>query len=334
VAALARFVAGITTAAALAWIAACAESPTRPAPQPGAPTVTCPPDQSVDAPDFQPVAVTFATPVAQGGSPPVPVTCNPASPGPFPAGATTVTCTATDTRGQTGTCRFTVTVRPPPTLRFTNFMAFGDSLTSGVTSGAVSLSLWQLMSVYATIDSYPAKLQPMLAARYQRQPINIDNDGVPGECVTDIGCVSTGTSRFRGDVMASKADVVLLMEGTNDINLGRSPDRVTEALRAMIIDARSQNKRLFLATIPPERSGSRRPNAGAIPTFNAMVKDLAQQQAVPLVDVYTPLAANLSLYIGNDDLHPTVLGYEVMAKTFYDAIVANLEVRSITTRQP
>ena len=34
---------------------------------------------------------------------------------------------------------------------------------------------------------------------------------------------------------------------------------------------------------------------------------------------------NLSL-IGEDNLHPTPQGFEVIAKTFYEAIVANLEV--------
>jgi hypothetical protein len=38
------------------------------------------------------------------------VTCTPASGSTFPLGATTVTCSATDTAGNTGSSTFTVTV--------------------------------------------------------------------------------------------------------------------------------------------------------------------------------------------------------------------------------
>jgi uncharacterized protein YjiK len=47
-----------------------------------------------------------------------PVDCEPASPGPFPIGTTTVTCTASDTAGNTGSASFHVTVQDtkPPVI--------------------------------------------------------------------------------------------------------------------------------------------------------------------------------------------------------------------------
>lgn len=320
-----RWGAAVVVSLAMVWAATCGGSPvapTPPTPTPSAPTLTCPPDQRADSPDGQPFPVTFATPVAQGGAPPVPVACNPASPGPFPVGPTTVTCTATDARGQTGTCGFTVTVRPPPTLRFTRFLAFGDSLTSGVLPETPSLSL--LMNVLALEWGYPSKLRLKLAARYRTQPTVVDNAGVPGELATE-----GGVARFRGDVMAYRPQVVLLMEGTNDL-LSRSPDRIIPALEAMYLDAKSQGVLVMLATIPPQRPGGRRDAvAKIIPSFNEMIRALAQRHGIPLVDVFAVLSLDLSL-IGQDDLHPTVQGYEVMAQVFYDAIVANLEVRAAT----
>jgi hypothetical protein len=53
--------------------------------------------------------VTYATPPASDNCPGVTVACNPPSGTCFPLGVTTVTCTATDTTGNTATCSFTIT---------------------------------------------------------------------------------------------------------------------------------------------------------------------------------------------------------------------------------
>jgi hypothetical protein len=77
-----------------------------------APTLTCPPNkvQSTDANQCQAV-VTYANATATDNCPNVgAVTCSPASGTPFPKGTTTVTCTASDASGNSGSCSFTVTV--------------------------------------------------------------------------------------------------------------------------------------------------------------------------------------------------------------------------------
>jgi len=76
-----------------------------------APTVNCPANitQSVSGTNCSAV-VTYTTPTATGCNTPINVVCSPASGSTFSAGATTVTCTATDAASRTGTCSFTVTV--------------------------------------------------------------------------------------------------------------------------------------------------------------------------------------------------------------------------------
>jgi len=54
--------------------------------------------------------VNYASPTATDNCPGVTVACNPPSGSCFPLGATTVTCTATDTSGNTANCQFSVTV--------------------------------------------------------------------------------------------------------------------------------------------------------------------------------------------------------------------------------
>jgi HYR domain len=53
--------------------------------------------------------VNFPAPVASDNCPGVTVVCNPLAGSCFPVGVTTVTCTATDTSGNTANCPFTVT---------------------------------------------------------------------------------------------------------------------------------------------------------------------------------------------------------------------------------
>jgi len=278
-----------------------------------APTLTCPTDISTQSPDGLPVNVSFQMPAAQGGSPPVPVTCSVPATNAFPIGTTPVTCTATDALSRSASCSFTVEVRPPPELRFTRFVAFGDSLTAGEVSPAPSLLF------LSPTDAYPFRLEGMLRARYPRQTITVENHGVPGELATE-----GGGARLPSVLTARRPEVVLIMEGTNDLHT-RTPDRIVDALNGMIRDASQRQVMVFLATVPPQRPGGRRDAvARIVPVLNDLIRALAAREKVPLVDVYAPLAADLSL-IGRDDLHPTELGYQVMARTFFDAIVARLD---------
>jgi HYR domain len=78
------------------------------------PTITCPANVTAVAAQTCPLstttAVTFPAPTASDNCPGVTVACVPPSGSIFPAGTTTVTCTATDTSGNTASCSFTVSV--------------------------------------------------------------------------------------------------------------------------------------------------------------------------------------------------------------------------------
>jgi len=74
--------------------------------------ITCPPDKMITASGPAGAIVNYAV-TTSGGCPPVNVVCNPPSGSTFPVGTTTVTCTASDACGQTATCTFNITVKPP-----------------------------------------------------------------------------------------------------------------------------------------------------------------------------------------------------------------------------
>ena len=288
--------------------------PTQPTPPPvSALAITCPSSITAQSSDGLGIPVTF-TPTATSGLAPLTTTCTPASNSPFNVGTTSVSCTAHDssTPQQTATCSFNVVVQGPARLQYTNFMTFGDSLTAGVISPAPFV---------LTIDlpgSYPSLLQSLLRQHYTLQTMSVYNAGNPGELAAD-----EGLRRFRPELMSRRPEVVLLMEGTNDLlNRQSGANAALAALETMITEAESQNVKVCLATIPPQRPNSipdRTVVAGMIPGFNDQIRALAARRHAVLVDVYARMKDDLSL-IGRDNLHPTTMGYDVMAHVFEEAL--------------
>jgi lysophospholipase L1-like esterase len=98
----------------------------------------------------------------------------------------------------------------------------------------------------------------------------------------------------------------------------------------MVSEAKSQNVRIALVTVPPQRAGGLR-NRGAvaalIPRFNDRVRSLASAEGVGLIDVYDGMKDDIST-IGIDDLHPTERGYDVMTTIFFEGIKSLFEERT------
>lgn len=304
----------------LVLTAACGgKSPTQPPPPPEGPYTACPANLEIESPDGNPIPVQYGLPGASGGAPPVTVACTPASGSTLAVGTHPVTCTATDALQRTATCTFTIRVTAPPRLTLTEFVAFGDSLTWGVFKEPVPQSFRSILPPPS--EAYPNQLEQLLRARYRLQTPAVYNEGVGGENV-DPG----GIARFPSALRAHPTEVVLLMEGTNDLlGTGSDHDAAIEGLRRMIIHAKEQNVRVLLATIPPQREGGTRDRvAKIIPGFNERIRELAASQAVPVVDVFNALKDKMYL-ISVDDLHPTAQGYVEIAKTFFDVIRRELE---------
>jgi lysophospholipase L1-like esterase len=96
----------------------------------------------------------------------------------------------------------------------------------------------------------------------------------------------------------------------------------------MVAIAQAQGRRVCLATIAPVRPATplRADQQSRIPGFNDRVRALAASRNVPLVDVYRALEGNMNRYIGVDNLHPTVQGYEAIADAFAETIRTAFEV--------
>lgn len=311
-------------------------APTPPTPQPPtpptttAPTVTCPGPITTGSPTGTAVPITYPTPTATGGVAPVTVSCTPASGSPFAIGTTAIVCTATAANGQTGACTFQAIVTPPlPRLAKTNFLAYGDSLTLGeVTTPVATATDAQGFPAFklqiVPTAAYPRQLQLQLSARYTQQTMLVSNGGRSGETANE------GAKRFPGILSSSRAEVVLLLEGANDLNaLGNAAlSSAAAAVESMAKEARFRNTRVFIATLPPAKPGGRNTvPASLIQAYNARLASIASGEGAVLVDLYSAMLPNVNMLVGSDGLHLTEVGYQKVAEIFFDAIRRDLEIR-------
>lgn len=277
------------------------------------------------------LAVAYAPPGTTGGTAPVTASCSPASGSSFPRGTNTVTCTATDAAAKTASCTFTVVVNAIPTLKGTKFLAFGDSMTSGEILNAFRSTI-----VDAT-RAYPALLQTALTARYTAQSVSVVNDGASGETLFKDGeRYDLTKQRFNLSLVVNRPDVLMLLEGVNDLNNGDIPNAdIASVLGTMVDEAYAAGvKQVYLATLPPQIPGKlRSPNAARVPDLNTRIILTAVAKRATPVDLYGAMNSDLANMINGDDgLHPLPAGYAMMAQTFLTAIKGNFEQTTATAR--
>ncbi len=318
-----------------AFLAGCSGSPTRPTPPvtpPPTPSlaITCPGNLTTSAREGSTVAVSFATPAVTGGVNPIQVSCTRQSGSLFGVGQTSILCTAVDSTGQSASCQFSVIVNAlPPILTSTKFLAFGDSRTAGEVTVPATIASRQ-GEVYLPLSvmpaaSYPTQLATLLRNRYttQAQAIQVTNAGLSGETAQN------GAKRLPGVLTSTRPEVVILLEGINDVStqadLGVSA--AANAMTAMVREARGRGARVMVATEPPSRPGFRAVSTQYITSYNDRLRVIAATEGALLVDFYAGMVGDVTRYIGLDGLHPTEAGYERMAELVSQTIRLNLEER-------
>lgn len=208
---------------------------------------------------------------------------------------------------------------PSPVLGITRILSFGDSMTAGTTSPQVTT----FRGLTAGLpQSYPFKLQELAATRYASQTITVLNAGRAGENAT------TGRNRLAGDLSEARPDLLIILEGANDLNFLFATGKtdvgpVVNAIEDMVREAQFRNITVMVATLPPQRTGTGKANdPDMLSEYNRDLRNMAGRKGAILVDVNAllPLSA-----IGQDGLHPTEEGYRQLAQIFLDAIAAKWE---------
>jgi lysophospholipase L1-like esterase len=313
----------LTALLGLTLTVACgSKTPNVPPPPPPTLQISCPAPVLRDATSPQGTDVHFDAPQPTGGVPPYAVECSPGSSNVFPIGESTVTCKATDAAMVQTSCMFLVTVRVAQTLRFTKYLAYGDSITDG------SISLRPLIML-AEPDAYPYKLQGMLTQAYPAQTFDVAKSGVGGETTVQ------GAVRLPGELDRVQPEVLLLLEGINAVRTLRTSAQVT-AIRSMLNTARTRRVEVIIATVMPisaAREADHRGTLEKIIELNVEIFRLAEEFHIQnVVDLYALFDANPQL-LGADGLHPTAEGQTRIAEAFRQEIARRYESRATISTQ-
>jgi lysophospholipase L1-like esterase len=220
---------------------------------------------------------------------------------------------------------------PPNAVGAARFLAFGDSITCGTPSPVFS----GLVIINCNEYGYPERLLAMLQTYSPGQAFTVTKRGLPGEGAFEgERRLASELSELAGPSVPirQRPEVLLLLEGINDMTNGASPTRAAASVAQMVQIARLFNLTVFVATMPqtyhsvdPTTGRVRENAAQLVPAFNTEIRRLAAQNVV-VVDLYAAFGTNRSL-MGDDGLHPTPAGYNAMAQQFHAAIVQQFPVR-------
>ena len=260
-------------------------------------------------------AVTYPAPTVTAGAPNS-VTCSPASGADFPLGDTTVNCSAVDNIGRQGSCSFTITLRHRQ-LALTTIVAFGDSMTAGENGRPLFIDI---------PNAYPTFLKALFTERLPAQPVTVVNAGVSGEKVTE------SDARLRAVLARDRPQMLLLLQGINDLNAAESPQTVANALRQRIETARGLGVQFVLVSTllptapeacgtPPPRCRAFDPPAGTITATNQLIRAMVPAAGAHLVEAFDLFNANRLAFIDTDGLHVRPEGNRALANAFWERML-------------
>ncbi|MDY7093918.1 MAG: GDSL-type esterase/lipase family protein [Acidobacteriota bacterium] len=197
------------------------------------------------------------------------------------------------------------------------YVAFGDSITEGFGDDAGQRE-----------RGYPPRLAQLLADRGVNATVT--NFGLGGETTAE------GLSRIPV-VFSQGGDVLLLMEGTNDIGMRISPETIRFNLDSMADRAENNGFEVVLATIIPRFPTANFDGSNRITgRLAGLIRELAHDEARELVDPFqvffrdTPGVFD-ELYVGGGDrLHPNGEGYDALAEIFADVLTGVDNVPPVT----
>jgi lysophospholipase L1-like esterase len=198
-----------------------------------------------------------------------------------------------------------------------------------MTAGTTSTPVEPLHSLDAGIpESYVFKLQSLLQQRYTAQTIEVYNAGQAGQRAAE------DRGRLEDALRESQPEVLLLLEGANDLNKVGNRDAISPtigALEELIGEGTSRGVKVFVGTLPPQRTGAKSHFAEFVEDFNADVRKMAPEEGATLVDLF----AGMSIAdVGEDGLHPTEAGYQRMAEIWFEALKNAFEAPAEAARRP
>lgn len=171
---------------------ACDDDPTAPPSDTTAPVVTVPADIAVEADSPQGSVVAYTASAVDDVDGPLVPSCSPPSGTTFALGATTVTCSATDAAGNTGSASFTVTVQDttPPTLTVPAAVTVTTSSPAGSPASTPAIAAFLAGATAQDI----ADASPAIASAPALDPFPLGQTVVTFTATDDAGNQASQTS--------------------------------------------------------------------------------------------------------------------------------------------
>ncbi len=187
-------------------------------------------------------------------------------------------------------------------------LAFGDSITLGTGDDPARAE-----------PGYPPRLETLLAQA--GVVAEVQNHGLGGERTAE------GLERIDS-VLAGGGNVLLLMEGSNDISREISIESTRFNLREMARKSEAQGIPVVHATVIPRIPQARiDPNNVTNQRLNQNIRDLAATRSRELADPFEafwllPNRFSTHYWYAPDDFvgHPNAAGYDLMARVFFDVL--------------
>ena len=217
---------------------------------------------------------------------------------------------------------------PTFAVDFGNVMPLGDSITAGFyVDGGYRHPLYTVLSAgghtldfVGTVSNWPTATLTSAGQQYHEGHSGYIIDG------SQAGAPRTGLyenlANWIGNSGANRPDQILLMIGTNDMNVGYQVNTAAARLDALIdrIYALEPDVRLVLGSVVPSSHAATEANVQALNTsIPALVAEhRAAGQDVWFADLYNAIDVRTDLA---DTLHPNQQGYDRLGNAFAQAMV-------------
>lgn len=205
-----------------------------------------------------------------------------------------------------------------PAAAQTRYLAFGDSITAGVGDDSTR-----------TDPGYPSRLQALLVGA-----------GLDAVVLNrGLGAERTPEGLLRLDsVLAEGGQVLLLMEGTNDITKNIGLETTRQNLNLMAQRAESRGMKVIMATLLPRIPNARVDGDNLLNQEQCeLIRNAAGNRLRDLADPFEVFGSQPNRYgtlywlDGNDGVgHPNAAGYDLMARIFFDVITGRDSVPPVT----
>lgn len=188
------------------------------------------------------------------------------------------------------------------------FTVVGDSISADarflkpIAQGQVDLG--EYGALQAAIDAFSGpngRGEPSFGASSWAAEVGWTAEDALNPALNVAGACGADESPLACEYRTARPSVALITLGTNDVAAGRSPDSYRANLRRILDETLAWGVIPVLSTIPPQNLGPERD--ARVDEFNAVVRDLAAEYAIPLWDTFSALAGLPERGLSADGVH-------------------------------